>query len=178
MKSRPRWSHVTIALGVIAALAIASPVFGLSKSIKKAINKEVAKQISKATGPAGANGTARAYGQVSPGGVVTRSKNVIGNATGPTGIYCLKLAAGIDPSTTGLVATPDYNTDSTSPPDATAHVEFNSDSSDCPGGTIEVKGFNVDTSATTAVTDPQGGTVAAPTYKVSASNEGFFFVVP
>lgn len=54
---RPKWSHVTIALAVIAALAIASPVFGISKSIKKAIKKEVAKQVRNATGPAGTNGT-------------------------------------------------------------------------------------------------------------------------
>jgi hypothetical protein len=40
MRSRPRWSHVVIALGVIAALTIASPVFGLGKGIKKAIRKE------------------------------------------------------------------------------------------------------------------------------------------
>jgi hypothetical protein len=70
MSRRPKWSRVVIALGVIAALAIASPVFGLDKSIKKAIKKEVAKQIGKATGqpgppgPAGTNGTARAYARV------------------------------------------------------------------------------------------------------------------
>jgi hypothetical protein len=57
MKWRPKWSTVTIALAVIAALAIASPVLGLSNSIKKAIKKEVTKQIAKASGPAGANGT-------------------------------------------------------------------------------------------------------------------------
>ncbi|MGZ5312221.1 MAG: hypothetical protein ACXWZK_10985 [Solirubrobacterales bacterium] len=59
MKRRPKWSHVTIALGVIAALAIASPVFGggsSNKAIKKAVKKEVAKQIGKATGPQGAPG--------------------------------------------------------------------------------------------------------------------------
>lgn len=59
MKRRPKWSHVTIALGVIAALAIASPVFGggsNNKAIKKAVKKEVAKQIGKATGPQGAPG--------------------------------------------------------------------------------------------------------------------------
>ena len=57
MKWRAKWSHVVIVLGLIAALAIASPAFGISKSIKKAIKREVAKQIGKATGPAGANGT-------------------------------------------------------------------------------------------------------------------------
>jgi hypothetical protein len=57
MKWRPKWSTVTIALAVIAALAIASPALGISGSIKKAIRKEVSKQIANATGPAGANGT-------------------------------------------------------------------------------------------------------------------------
>lgn len=44
---------------MIAALAIASPVFGggsSNKAIKKAVKKEVAKQIGKATGPQGAPG--------------------------------------------------------------------------------------------------------------------------
>src|ERR1700730_3318098 len=76
MTRRPKWSHVTIALAVIAALAIASPVFGLSKNIKKAISKEVSKQLAGKSCPAGANGvngtngtngangTARAYALV------------------------------------------------------------------------------------------------------------------
>jgi hypothetical protein len=67
---------VAVALGVIAALAIAAPVFGLSGSIKKAIKKEVTKQVAKvkvpagpagatgANGAAGLNGTARAYARV------------------------------------------------------------------------------------------------------------------
>ena len=50
---RPRGTTVVIALAVIAALAVVSPVFGLSGSIKKAIRKEVAKQIGTAKGPAG-----------------------------------------------------------------------------------------------------------------------------
>ena len=64
MKWRAKWSHVVIVLGLIAALAIASPAFGISKSIKKAIKREVAKQIGKATGPAGANGTNGAKGGI------------------------------------------------------------------------------------------------------------------
>jgi hypothetical protein len=56
MRSRPSWTHVVVALGVIAALAIAAPAFGVSKSIKKAIKAEVAKQIGNATGPPGAPG--------------------------------------------------------------------------------------------------------------------------
>jgi hypothetical protein len=70
MIRRPTWTHVTLVLGVIAAVAIAAPVFGLSGSIKKAIKKEVRKQVAKvkvptgAKGAAGLNGTARAYARV------------------------------------------------------------------------------------------------------------------
>jgi hypothetical protein len=103
MKRRVRWSHAVITLGVIAALAIAAPSFGLGKSIKKAIRKEVSKQIAKATGPAGpagtngANGTARAYALVignAAGSTDTvdesRSKNITdANVTHPfTGTWC------------------------------------------------------------------------------------------
>jgi hypothetical protein len=103
MKRRVRWSHVVITLGVIAALAIAAPSFGLGKSIKKAIRKEVSKQIAKATGPAGpagangTNGTARAYALVNgnaPGSANTvdesHSMNITdANVTHPfTGTWC------------------------------------------------------------------------------------------
>jgi hypothetical protein len=66
MKGRVRWSHVTIALALIAAVAIAAPAVGGSsattavtvskKTLKKLIKKEVAKQVAKATGPAGPPG--------------------------------------------------------------------------------------------------------------------------
>src|SRR3954452_13881439 len=70
MKRRPRWSTIVIALGLIAAIAVAVPAFGVSKSLKNAIKTEVAKQVAKAKGPAGkdgtngTNGTARAYAVV------------------------------------------------------------------------------------------------------------------
>jgi hypothetical protein len=64
---RVRWSHVTIALALIAAVAIAAPAIGGStattagtvskKTLKKLIKKEVSKQIVKAKGPAGPAGT-------------------------------------------------------------------------------------------------------------------------
>src|SRR5262249_26112910 len=105
----PKWSTVVIALGVIAALAIASPVLGLSQSLKKAIKKEVSKQIAKATGPTGspgasgangsngADGTARAYAVVFSACEPTppevcgfdHSKGVAGVIRVATGDYCL-----------------------------------------------------------------------------------------
>ncbi len=86
---RPRWRTVVVALGLIAALAIASPVFGVS--IKKLVKKEVAKQISKAQGPAGApglDGTARA------GGRVVGSDASISPGTAFGGLEATKSAAG------------------------------------------------------------------------------------
>jgi hypothetical protein len=62
MNWRPGWTQVTIALAVIAALAIASPVFGGSKGTKKAIKKEVARQIGNARGPVGPAGAPGASG--------------------------------------------------------------------------------------------------------------------
>jgi hypothetical protein len=84
MKGRVRWSHVTIALALIAAAAIAAPAIGgqgatttmSKKTLKKLVKKEVAKQIGKAKGPGGPagppgpagtngiDGTARAYAVV------------------------------------------------------------------------------------------------------------------
>jgi hypothetical protein len=53
-----RRGYVLLGLAVIAAVAIASPVFGLSSSLKKAIKKEVSKQLAKTSGPSGPPGAA------------------------------------------------------------------------------------------------------------------------
>jgi hypothetical protein len=116
--------YVVIALGVIAAIAIASPVFGLSQSLKKAIKKEVSKQIAKATGPAGpagangangANGTARAYALVyaqtsvacSPNCLIARSNGVSTVTRINVGHYCIH-APGIDPLAVSVAVTVDW----------------------------------------------------------------------
>lgn len=65
MKWRAKWSHVAIALAVIATGAIATPAIGgqvarivvKKKTLKRLIRKEVARQISKATGPQGPQGS-------------------------------------------------------------------------------------------------------------------------
>jgi hypothetical protein len=59
------------------------------------------------TGPQGVPGTARAYGSISSTGVIdqARSKNIVSvDHVGGGGLYCLTLAAGIDPATTSPVA--------------------------------------------------------------------------
>lgn len=86
---RPKWRTVTVALALIAALAIASPAIGVS--IKKLVKKEVAKQISKAQGPVGppgADGTARA------GARVVGSDASFSPGTAFGGIEATKSAAG------------------------------------------------------------------------------------
>jgi hypothetical protein len=55
--------YVLLALAAVATLAMASPVFGLSSSLKKQIRKEIGKQLSKATGPVGAPGAPGAQGE-------------------------------------------------------------------------------------------------------------------
>jgi Collagen triple helix repeat (20 copies) len=81
---------------------------------------------SGTNGTNGAPGTARAYGDVSASETLSRSKNA--TVSRPfTGVYCITPAAGIDPATTGVVATPDFVGDSTTVgtgPDNSAHVEF------------------------------------------------------
>ena len=130
MKWRAKWSHVVIVLGLIAALAIASPAFGISKSIKKAIKREVAKQIGKATGPAGANGTngangaigtARGYARVLPPAAVPcnqdggsgchfdHDKGVAAVTHTGSGAYCVT-APGISPDAIPAAVSVDLST--------------------------------------------------------------------
>jgi len=130
--------------------------------------------IQGVQGIQGAAGTARAYGFVAADGTLSRSKNVIGVTRLYTSAYCIKLAAGIDASKTGLTATPDWTSDSTT---YTANgsqtiVEWRSDASACPAGQLEV------------VTGArQVSTSGSPDGDVHGINMGyhaepFFFVVP
>jgi hypothetical protein len=117
-------------------------------------------------GQPGPAGSARAYGRSSAGGVITDSKNVIGNATGGTGIYCITLDPSIDASNANVLATPNNNDDSTqaTSPGYEAIVEWASvPSFDCgAGNVIEVVTRELDTGSGS----------------VSKTNEGFSFMVP
>lgn len=156
MKWRAKWSHVAVALALIAALAIASPVFGLSKSIKKAIRKEVSRQIGKAarpTGPPGpsgangingtngANGTARAYTKVFPPAVlpcnlgggsgchIERSKGVTGVTRLGTGSYCVitpGISAELGPDAVAPAVTIDFSDTADPRGNASAMIDFES----------------------------------------------------
>jgi hypothetical protein len=134
MNRKLSWIHVVSGLAVIAALAIAVPAFGVSKSIKKAIKKEVSKQIASAKGPAGSNGingtngtngtngadgTARAYARVlkscpSTPCPIDRDKGISQvRLTTNAGWYCVT-APGIDPTDVAAVATVDASTTNSS----------------------------------------------------------------
>jgi hypothetical protein len=147
MMGRVRWSHVTIALAVIAALAIASPVFGVS--IKKLVKKEVSKQISKATGPAGPQGTAgtaRAYALVSASTAPTAAnaffrKGINTPVAHPSaGIYCVA-APGLDPTTTPAVVSAE--TAGTSSPEGNTTAQPFVGAAGCPADTFPVATFRI-----------------------------------
>jgi len=129
-------------------------------------------------GVQGVPGTARAYGLVSADGTInaSRSKNVTQVGTSPgSGVYCIRLAAGIDPATTGVIATVDYFDDDTTfnPNGSQAFVEWYSPSTnDCPAGDLMVM-TGVRTVATTGSPDTDVRTVTN-----TQAPEGFFFVVP
>ena len=117
-----------------------------------------------APGPQGPAGTARAYGAVSPGGVL--DANVRKNATGVThtpgtGAYCIQPAAGIDATTTGVTVT----IASGATPAALGYWDRNRP--DCPAGQFEVRTARVQS-------PPTPGDPATET----ATEEPFFFTIP
>jgi hypothetical protein len=107
----------------------------------------------------------------------TRSKNVVqvGHPFGGFGgVFCIQLTAGIDASTTGLVATPDFNGDQTidGPNEPQAFAEWDSAAPDCGAGQLEVvTGFR-----SVETTGSADGDVRTVTNTIG--NEPFFFVVP
>jgi len=121
----------------------------------------------------GVSGTARAYGRIAGDGTLTRSKNVTGITHPYPGVYCIALEAGIDPSQTGLVATPDFLHDDTtndSSSDSQTLVEWLSDAGlVCPAGRLAVATFY-------RYQVTSGGYVSA--IKNRYHDESFFFVVP
>ena len=170
-----RRRYVVIGLAVIAALAIASPGFGLS--ISKMIKKEVAKQIAKAQGPAGANGlngtngtngaagTARAYGEVnsnagvpcSPDCGLSRSKGITNVTHIGTGSYCVH-APGIDGNSVSAVADPAYGPTNSPEGNANALTFTN-----CSGAGFQVQTTRINpATAIAGAADDVGFTIVIP----------------
>jgi hypothetical protein len=122
-------------------------------------------------GVAGVAGTARAYGLVE-GVSVSRSKNIAGVTNPSAGVFCVKLAGGVDPSTSGAILSLDHATDSTEFGEnrPLAFAEVRSDAADCPGGS------QVDVITGSRIVAASGGTVTKVTN--TPADEAFFIAVP
>ena len=191
MRRRVRWAHVTSALALIAALAIAAPAIG-GPSLKKLVKKEVAKQIGKATGPpgspgpAGANGvnrTARAYARVvshlmdscSDGNGQCRFDHAKGVTSvtklGLDGWYCVH-TPGISPNAVPAAVSVDL--ESTAMPTGDASVSVAPNDTACGADS-----FAVVTDRQPSVTvDQGGGTAEVAGNAVESNSVGFTIVIP
>jgi hypothetical protein len=123
-------------------------------------------------GTNGAPGTARAYGVFRSNGVLANAKNAsLGASHTPgSGMFCIALAAGIDPATAVLVATPDFDGDATTlGSNATQTVvEWDSGGGNCPNGQLAVRtGFR-----------SQSGAAPVNSVDITAADEAFSFVIP
>jgi hypothetical protein len=188
MKGRVRWSTVTIALAVIAAMAMVSTAIG-GPSLKKLVKKEVSKQISKATGPAGANGTngtngldgtARAYAKVTPNssfpcspGCQVDFQKGIESVTHPSlGRYCVS-APAVNPDTVAAAVTVEWA--STQDPEGNTSAMIRTSHIACPGAfeVITDRQPNIDVRN---AADNGSTTVSGPAD--FADDVGFTIVIP
>jgi hypothetical protein len=123
-------------------------------------------------------GGSRAYGLVS-GTTVTRSTNITTVTNPHAGNFCITLAAGIDPASTGAVVGPDLATDTTviggGDNQDQAIAEWESAAAECPPGTLEVV---TGTRTITTAPDPQGGATFLTTVSNKLLNQSFFVTVP
>ena len=121
---------------------------------------------------------ARAYGDVSSGGFLSKSKNVTGVSNPSAGKFCITLAANINLDGAVLVVSPDFATTGTSAGSANpAVVEWYSAAPGgvgCPSGTAPVLTFTYNGDE---LDDDDGGGNTTGDILV-AVNQGFSFVVP
>jgi hypothetical protein len=140
------------------------------QGVRGAPGRDGANGINGTNGTDGAPGTARAFGLVAPDGTLTRAKNATVSHAG-VGIYCITPAPGIDPATTGVIATPDFTNDSTlsdrSSSNNTADVEFHSNRTGCPSSSLQVDTFEVN-----------NANADGDHYDVQHNDQSFFFVIP
>src|SRR6184192_4378057 len=98
----------------------------------------------KRTGTPGAAGTARAYAQVNSFGFppnfgIVLAKNVTGVTHPETGVYCVTPAAGIDPTLTPCVVSPEWA-------DSAGYdlfAEWDSGGGPCPAGDYAVRTYQL-----------------------------------
>lgn len=199
MMGRVRWTHATIALALIATLAIAAPAIG-GTSLKKLVKKEVTKQLAGKTGaqgPSGTNGTngtngtdgidgvdgtARAYAHVvshqtlpcDAGTLVCtidHSKGVTSAQRLDVGAYCI-LVPGIDPETVPAAVTVD--TYQTVAPAGNARAMIGVDG--CGANTFKV--FTERQPVTAVRNTADNGSINVAGNAVAADDVSFTIVIP
>lgn len=122
-----------------------------------------------------ANEARGAYGRVDPAGTLSNGRNVTSVSRPDAGVYCITLAAGLDPATSVLLVTPDNQQNGTSPAAENASVvEWDSQVDGCPAATLEVNTFVYDGDPV----DNDAGGADAPGDDLVANNEAFSFAVP
>jgi hypothetical protein len=122
-----------------------------------------------------ANEARGAYGKVDAGGGLTNGRNVTGVSRPDVGVYCITLAAGIDPAAAVLLVTPDNQQNGTNPgAESVSVVEWDSQVDGCPAGTLEVNTFVYDGDDI----DNDGGTANSAGDDLIVNNEAFSFAVP
>ena len=121
---------------------------------------------------------ARAYGNVSAGVFLSKSKNVTGVSSPSSGIFCITFASNINLAGAVVVVSPDFASTGTSAGSANPAVaQWYSGSPGgvgCPSGTVPVLTFTYNGDETD---DDDGGGNTTGDNLVS-SNQGFSFVVP
>ncbi len=127
-------------------------------------------------GPQGVAGTARAYGYVAANGTVSRSKNVIGNATMPlTGRYCITLDASISKATAVVIAQTDFGLDSSNQPSNVVGVaRWSSTLANCGANQVGVVTLAYDGDGTD--NNSGGGDITGDS--LTFASQPFAFVVP
>jgi hypothetical protein len=135
----------------------------------------------------GTLGTFRAYGRIDEDGSVSRSKNVVKVDNFSPGDFCITLAAGIDPSQSAPVVTPDSITGATSfvPNGSQAIVEVDSRDSAPPGCSSSQVGVQTGFRAVVLARDQNGNLLldsAGHPWVRRVDNvpwdQSFFFVLP
>ena len=137
-----------------------------SKKASRASKKAGRRGPTGATGPAGLAGTARAYGLIAGNGTLdsSRGKNIAGvSHTVGSGSYCIALAAGIDPSSAGVVAIIDLSDSTTGP-----LVQWDSkNGAGCAAGQLDIETRQM-------LSPPSGGLPVVE----DPEDQGFYFAVP
>jgi hypothetical protein len=119
---------------------------------------------------------ARAYGLVDSGGNLVRGKNVTSVNRVGNGIFCINLAASIDPTTAVLTVGPDHAGNATDIiTDNVSVVEWDSAGNPpCRAPALTVRTFFYDGDST----DDDSGGGNTPGDRLVIANQSFAFVVP